>query len=64
MRKLEGLTLVEVVLAALILAIVVSAILGAYMGQVTLNEHARNLSFAINDAQLPERALEVPVIVV
>ena len=46
----EGLTLVEVVLGAATLAIVVAAILGAYMGQLTLNEHARNLSFAMNDA--------------
>ena len=49
-REQAGLSLVEVVLGAVILAIVVAAILGAYMGQVTLNEHARNLSFAVNDA--------------
>ena len=30
--------------------IAVSAIMGAYVGQVTMNEHARNLSLAINDA--------------
>lgn len=46
----NGLTLLEVLLGALTLAIVVAAILGAYMGQLTLNEHARNLSLAINDA--------------
>ena len=45
-----GFTLIEVLLGVLMLAIVVSAILGVYMGQLTLSEHARNLSFAINDA--------------
>ncbi|MBI4342169.1 MAG: hypothetical protein HY599_02240 [Candidatus Omnitrophica bacterium] len=45
----QGLTLVEVVLGVLTLAIIAAAILGAYIGQVTLNEHARNLSFAIQD---------------
>lgn len=49
-RRCEGLSLVEIVLGAVVLAIVLAAILGAYMGQVTLNEHARNLSFAMNDA--------------
>ena len=49
-RGRAGLSLVEVVLGALTLAIVLAAILGAYMGQVSLNEHARNLSFAMNDA--------------
>ena len=45
-----GFTLVEVVLAILIIVAVVAAILGAYVGQITLNEHARNLSLAIHDA--------------
>jgi len=45
-----GFTLVEVVLGGLVLAIAIAAILGAYVGQLTLNEHARNLSMAINDA--------------
>ena len=51
-QRLEeaGLTLVEVLLGVLTLTIVLSAILGAYLGQVTLNEHARNLSFAVQDA--------------
>ncbi len=34
----------------MVLAVAISAILGAFLGQVTLNEHARNLSLAINDA--------------
>ena len=46
----SGFTLVEVVLGGLTLAIVAAAILGAYVGQVTLNEHARNLSLAVQDA--------------
>jgi type II secretory pathway pseudopilin PulG len=34
----------------MMLAVATTAILGAYVGQVTLNEHARNLSLAIQDA--------------
>jgi len=43
-------TLIEVVLGGMVIAIAIAAILGAYVGQVTLNEHARNLSLAIQDA--------------
>jgi type II secretory pathway pseudopilin PulG len=46
----QGFTLAEALLGGLVLAIAIAAILGAYVGQVTLNEHARNLSLAINDA--------------
>ena len=49
-RFCHGFTLAEVVLGGTVLAIAVAAILGAYVGQVTLNEHARNLSLAIQDA--------------
>lgn len=45
-----GFTLAEVVLGVVVLAIAAAAILGAYIGQVTLNEHARNLSLAMQDA--------------
>jgi type II secretory pathway pseudopilin PulG len=45
-----GFTLVEVVLGAVTLALVASAVLGAYVSQVTLNEHARSLSVAVQDA--------------
>lgn len=48
-RSVNGMTLVEVVLGLLVIALIAAAILGAYMGQVTLNEHARNLSLAIQD---------------
>ena len=34
----------------MVLAVAAAAILGAYVGQMTLNEHARNLSLAIHDA--------------
>ena len=46
----QGLTLVEVVLASLTLAIALTALLGAYLSQLTLNEHAHHLSLAVHDA--------------
>lgn len=46
----SGFTLIEVLLGGVVLAIAAAAILGAYVGQVTLNEHARNLSLAVQDA--------------
>ena len=49
-RDNHGFTLAEIVLGAMVLAVAAAAILGAYVGQVTLNEHARNLSLAIQDA--------------
>lgn len=49
-RLSAGFTLAEIVLGAMVLAVAAAAILGAYVGQVTLNEHARNLSLAIQDA--------------
>jgi Tfp pilus assembly protein PilV len=49
-RGLSGLTLIEVVLGTLALSVALAALLGAYLGQVTLNEHARNLSLAAHDA--------------
>src|SRR3989338_8388413 len=45
-----GFTLAEVLLGAMALSVAIAAILGAYIGQLTLNEHARNLSVAIQDA--------------
>jgi len=45
-----GFTLAEVVLGGMPLTVAIAAILGAYIGQLTLNEHARNLSLAIQDA--------------
>jgi len=46
----DGFTLAEVVLGGMALTVAIAAILGAYIGQLTLNEHARNLSAAIQDA--------------
>lgn len=46
----RGFTLLEVLLAGMVLMVAIVAILGGYVGQMTLNEHARNLSLAINDA--------------
>ena len=45
-----GFTLVEALLAGVALAVAIAAILGAYIGQITLNEHSRNLSLAAQDA--------------
>ncbi len=46
--RVRAFTFIEVVLGILVLT--VAAIIGAYMGQLTLSEHARNLSLAVNDA--------------
>ena len=49
-RNVSGLTLVELMISAALLAIAIAALFGAFVGQTVLNEHARNLSWAINDA--------------
>ena len=46
----QGFTLPELLIGVTILVIGVVAMLGAVVSQVTLNEHARNLSWASNDA--------------
>ena len=45
-----GFTLLEVCLGAMILAVAAAAVLGNYVGQMTLNEHARNLWLTMQDA--------------
>ncbi len=45
-----GFTLIELLIGAATLAIAIVALLGAFFGQITLNEHARNMTWAINDA--------------
>ncbi len=50
-----GMTLVEMLLAIVVFLVAISAILGGYLGQQTLNEHARNLTLATQDA---ERVIE------
>ena len=49
-RDQAAFTMVELIIGAAILAIAISALLGSFIGQVTLNEHSRNLTWAINDA--------------
>lgn len=49
-RPAAGFTLVEIMLGAAIMAIALVALLGAFFGQAYLNEHARNLTAAMNDA--------------
>jgi len=49
-RRDVGMTLVELMLAAALLAVGITALLGAFLGQLTLNEHARNLTWGMNDA--------------
>jgi len=46
----RGFTLAELLIGATMLAIAIAALLGAFLGQTILNEHARNLTWAINDA--------------
>ena len=49
-RQQAGFTLVELVVGMLVLAIGITALLQAFLGQVTMDEHARNLAWAMNDA--------------
>ena len=50
LRNRRGVTLVELLIGAAILAIAVTAILGAYFTQMTLTEHTRNVAWGANDA--------------
>ncbi len=50
MKHAHGFTLIELLIGAATLAIAIVALLGAFFGQITLNEHARNMTWAINDA--------------
>lgn len=49
-RSVRGLTLVEVLIGAVILVIALTGLCQAWLSQLTLNEHARYLSWAVNDA--------------
>ncbi len=42
--------MIELLIGAALLTIALTALLGAFLSQITLNEHARNLTWAINDA--------------
>ena len=46
----HGVTLVEAVFASLTLLVAFTALLGVILGQMTMNEHARNLTLAVHDA--------------
>ena len=46
----SGMTLIELLIGAAMLAVAIAALLGAFFGQSILNEHARNLTWAMNDA--------------
>ena len=52
MRRVSrsGMTLIEAMLATAVLVVAITALLGAFLGQTLLNEHARHLTWAINDA--------------
>lgn len=57
---LRGLTFIELMSGAAILAIAIVALLAAFMGQAVMNEHARNLAWAMNDAnRVMERIREL-----
>lgn len=49
-KRQGGLTLVELILGATVLAVAIVTLLGAFLGQLTMNEHARHLAWAANDA--------------
>ncbi len=49
-RRRGGFLLVEVLISGMVLAVAMAALMGAYVSQMTLNEHSRNLSSAIHDA--------------
>ena len=57
-----GLTLVELLVGIWILVISIVPLLTAFVGQATVNEHARNLTWAMNDAtRVMERLRELNV---
>ena len=57
-----GFTLVELLVGVVILIMAITALLGAFIGQTVLNEHHRNLSWAMNDArQVMERLRQLNI---
>lgn len=46
----RGVTLVELLIGASILAVAITGILGAYFTQIALSEHSRNMAWGANDA--------------
>lgn len=49
-KQVNGFTLIEVMMGAAIMAIVSAALVGAFLGQSTLNMTAKNLTAAMTDA--------------
>ena len=49
-RRGSGFMLPELLICVAMLAIAIAALMGAFLGQIMLNEHARNLTWAIHDA--------------
>ena len=48
--NMRGMTLVEFLIGAVVLVVAIVSLLGVSVGQAGLNEHARDLSWAISDA--------------
>ena len=46
----SGMTLIECIVGVAAMIVATTALFGGYLGQTTLNEHARNLSRAMTDA--------------
>jgi len=56
----RGFTLVELVLVAILLGIGIAALLGVFISHMTLNEHARNVAWVMQDAnRVMERLRQV-----
>ena len=49
-RGRSAFTLIEVLIGVAVLTIAITALLGAFLGQVLVAQHARNLTWAMNDA--------------
>ncbi|MBI3011759.1 MAG: hypothetical protein HYY58_04660 [Candidatus Omnitrophica bacterium] len=47
----RGLTLVELMIGGTLLTVAIVALLRAFLGQLTVDEHARNRAWAVNDAR-------------
>ena len=59
-RRCSGFMLPELLICIAMLAIAIAALMGVFLGQLMLNEHARNLTWAIHDAnRVMERLRQV-----
>ncbi len=48
-RTKAGMTFVDLLIGSSVLVVTLLALMGVFLGQVTMNEHARNLALATND---------------